>query len=284
MIAGQHDAREIVLFASVATGTIHQVVLPAAVHSVNSVSFVDAQRGWILANVVGAMGSESFDLYQTTNGGATWMRVAGAGLRETALGQPPFGGDKSGISFRDASVGWLTGGYNTLGAYFFSRTADGERTWQGQSLPLPPSYQRDRSQLWTDPPRLFGQRDGVFPMTMLAIPPTLILYVTHDRGAIWHPTIPIRGSAANDRFAWFFLDAQHGWATNGGPLWMTQDGGMHWMVIQSNVDLSDVRHLDFVNMEQGWAVLSGAGCHDGQVLETVDGGPGATTVDIAPAS
>ncbi|MCL4541163.1 MAG: hypothetical protein M1396_02310 [Chloroflexi bacterium] len=278
VITGQHNAREVVLFASVASGSVHQVALPTTVQSVSSVSFLNSRAGWIMANVVGAMGSEGFDLFQTTNGGTTWTRIASANPYETAPGQPPFGGDKSGISFRNLSVGWLTGSYNTLGTYFFFRTGDGGRTWRSQSLALPPGYQYDRPQLRTDPPQWFGTQAGILPITILANPPALIFYTTHDGGSTWLPTIPIRSSAVNSRFPWSFEDAQHGWVTNGSLIWKTSDGGLHWIVIQPTINLSAVHRLEFVNTEQGWVVLSGVDCHNGQVLKTIDGGRTWTTL------
>ena len=282
-VAGRDGAAEALLIASLHEEAVRRVALPAAVHGVSGVAFSDSRHGWVLANLVGAMGSEAFDLFRTTDGGASWVRLAGAGPRRTSPGQAPFGGDESGISFRDASVGWLTGGFNTLGTSFFFRTDDGGRTLRDQFVPVPPGYQPDSSQLWTEPPRLFGRQDGVLPMTALGGPPTLVVYATHDGGATWHPTTPIRGAMADGRFVWYFLDTRQGWATNGGPLWRTRDGGVEWTSIQPNVSLAHARQLEFVDADRGWVVLSGAGCHDGQLLMTGDGGRTRAAVAVHPA-
>ena len=95
----------------------------------------------------------------------------------------------SGISFRDAKNGWLTGSFGVRPNYWILyRTRDGGRTWINSSLPAPRGYRRDN--LHTASPAFFGG-DGVLP-TSFSFPIAFVLYHSHDGGSTWSPTTPIR--------------------------------------------------------------------------------------------
>ena len=71
--------------------------------------------------------------------------------------------------------------------------------------------------------------------------------------------------------AWDFIDGDHGWASDGAHLYMTSNGGQHWMELSPNASFHNISHLDFVSSEIGWAI----GTTESNVpsfLKTADGG------------
>src|SRR5205823_12655225 len=76
------------------------------------ITFIDAQHGWLLSHKIDAGNAETLDIFRTTNGGQTWTLVSSTFAASTDApprGQIQFGGAKSGIAFRDATTGWVTG-------------------------------------------------------------------------------------------------------------------------------------------------------------------------------
>ncbi len=92
-----------------------------------SMSFIDSNKGWILLNQDVGMGKQQVELYQTQDGGKTWLKVSDT-EKENGL---PLGGLKSGISFSDDGTGWLTGSRST-GEPIIYKTNDGGKTWSNQ--------------------------------------------------------------------------------------------------------------------------------------------------------
>src|SRR5205807_1592793 len=79
---------------------------------VRHMTFIDAQHGWLLSGKENAAGvpAEAVSVFQTTDGGKTWQSVSAALFSDvTPPGHLPYGGQKSGISFLNASTGWVTG-------------------------------------------------------------------------------------------------------------------------------------------------------------------------------
>jgi photosystem II stability/assembly factor-like uncharacterized protein len=75
-----------------------------------SLTYLNAQTGWLLRSTGASTGHEDVELYQTQNSGASWRLIAEA--KETALGDLgsiTTSGQKIGVSFRDTANGWLTG-------------------------------------------------------------------------------------------------------------------------------------------------------------------------------
>jgi len=91
--------------------------------SVTSVSFADADHGWLLLST--ATVASGAEVLRTTDGGATW----------TNLGAPARGNDLAyGVHFTDSQVGWL----DSLSARPYAyKSADGGTTWQQVPLPSP---------------------------------------------------------------------------------------------------------------------------------------------------
>ncbi|MDR3541264.1 MAG: hypothetical protein P4L69_09920 [Desulfosporosinus sp.] len=81
------------------------------------VVFMDTKHGWKMVPGQGAMNSEPVDIYQTTDGGESWIKTAVANQKNVSAsestnlfaGTLPYEGIKNGLSFVNSSTGWITG-------------------------------------------------------------------------------------------------------------------------------------------------------------------------------
>jgi hypothetical protein len=78
-----------------------------------SLSFINAQQGWLIAREVSSANFSFGHLFVTSDGGATWQ----------ALPQPPVAG---ALKMIDAQTGWILGGANGQQLY---QTNDGGQSW-----------------------------------------------------------------------------------------------------------------------------------------------------------
>jgi photosystem II stability/assembly factor-like uncharacterized protein len=250
----------------------------------SQIIFTDSKDGWMFSSLGVASGSGGVDIFRTSNGGATWAKVASAG--PSTVGQPgalPFDGDKTGIGARDAMTAWVTGSDATPSFVWLYVTRDGGQTWQHQTLPLPPSFS---GQVITNPPTFFNAQDGILPVIFIGAGiDSGAAYVTHDGGATWQSTAPIEAGEFD------FINANQGWATNGAAtggstLYATSDGGQHWTKLPANPNSQDIEVLNFVSAEIGWAIDNPhAQFAPGPtiLLKTTDGGRTWTVVPFPTA-
>ena len=231
----------------------------------SQMTFINAQDGWIEGQFGVASGSEAVVIYRTTDGGRTWTKVSSAGpdVDPNAPGILPFSGDKSGLSFVDASTGWATGTEPANSFSWLYVTHDAGRTWQHQTLPIPAGILP--AQVETDPPTFFTAHEGILPVRLVTEQGTLLyLYVTHDGGTTWHSSIPLPADLPD------FLDVNLGWVTDRHTLYATRDGGQHWAKLTTFQDPQSIATPDFVTSDIGWAI---GGTNTSQsLLKTTDGG------------
>lgn len=236
-----------------------------------SISFIDAQHGWLLAAVRLPQGAaEPVSVFRTTDGGQTWVRVASALFSDaTPPGRLPYGGQKLGIGFLNALTGWVTGTVSLSNLAWLYVTHDGGLTWSQQALPMSPGA--PSALLSVLPPTFFSATDGILPVNF-ADPTTeralaTALYVTHDGGQTWQNTVPPPTPLPILSIA----DMQHWWGTDGTVLYLTDDGGSHWTRLSPGAPFEHIAYLDFVSDTIGWALSSTASASS-LLLKTVDGG------------
>lgn len=220
-----------------------------------NLDFVDAQHGWLMVGLGVAAGSEAVALYATDDGGGTWERVMlASGLpEESTPGALPFGCNKSGVGFANASTGWATG-FCPGGDPFFFMSQDGGRTWQRQTLPPPaelPAGALSDCQCEVSPPTFTSSQTGYFTVQgFVSAAEAAILYVTQDAGATWQPRIlPVNRVLGSPEF----VDAQYGWVTDGQTISATQDGGQTWLPVSEAPSPTLQGNLDFISPSNGWA-------------------------------
>lgn len=224
--------------------------------------FVNTQNGWIeiVTNGGPAAGSESVEIFATTNGGQNWSMVANTLSGKSGL---PNGGLKSGISFKDALNGWATGGDYSYYPWLYV-THDGGHTWQKQGLP-PNTASFDM----TTPPVFFGN-SGIMPVTVNnnSNGSGTMIYVTNNGGQTW--TQASTSPASFQAQTVYIVDMQHAWAVDmNGLLYATSDGGHTWQkLLTSSLHMTQ---LSFVDDSNGWAISS-VNNGPATLLHTTDGG------------
>jgi len=263
----------------------------ATIPGYGSIDFVDARNGWLMSGniVLTRVGpppwrrNEEADIYRSTDGGATWAKVASARANDERSGLP-FAGSKKTITFLNTTTGWITGtrelGAASPLAYLYV-THDGGHSWRLQKLPPLPAtvpYRADAPTI-----QFFTARDGILsraysvPNTVHPVAFGVVFYVTHNGGTTWTPTTPplatpLTNSSdiSREYQGSSFADVNHGWVVNyGGTLYVTSDSGRHWTT-RSRLNRVPVGQIDFVSPQLGWAVGQG---NDFAYLEkTVDGG------------
>jgi photosystem II stability/assembly factor-like uncharacterized protein len=237
------------------------------------ISFIDSQHGWLLVSWQQPGGpAETISVLRTVDAGKTWTTISNALAASTdgpPLGQLPFGGQKSGIRFLNASTGWVTGTVLAPNLTWLYMTYDGGSTWHQQPLPMPPGIVSARLSILS--PTFFSPTDGILPINFVNSATdsniATAVYVTHDGGNTWQSTTPLPGAFNIVDFA----DSQHGWATDGSVLYRTSDGGQHWKQLSTSESLKHISQLDFVSDQIGWAISSPAS-NSSSLLKTVDGG------------
>jgi photosystem II stability/assembly factor-like uncharacterized protein len=234
-------------------------------------NFVDARHGWFMIGL-GALGSMDVDIHRTADGGHSWTKVASDNTRDERSGLP-FGGQKLGITFLNTATGWITGYIAGCDHTYFFVTQDGGRTWQEQRFPVPPQV-TSRWNGYTMSPMFFSARDGVLPVFFSysikgenceAGKTVMVFYTTHDGGNGWEDTTPI---AVHGRPPSSFVDVNHGWLATGNTLYQTIDGGHQWSEILLPQTFADIKLLDFVSPQVGWATREAPPF----LLKTADGG------------
>ena len=235
------------------------------------ISFIDAQHGWLLGAVRSPGGpAELVSVFRTIDGGKTWANVATALFGDTTPpGHLPYGGQKSGLVFRNAATGWVTGTVTLPNLAWLYITQDGGATWRQQALSMPPGV--SSAQLTIFSPTFFSAADGILPVIFSTIltgsDVATAIYTTHDGGLSWQST----ASLAHAPRLFSFADTQHGWATNGTRLYRTADGGNQWITLSTNGSFKNITQLDFVSATVGWAISSTSPTSSA-LLKTVDGG------------
>jgi photosystem II stability/assembly factor-like uncharacterized protein len=208
------------------------------------------------------------DIYRSTDAGATWTKLASTTADNESSGLP-FAGLKGDVVFLDGMNGWVTGGILIPNWLYLYVSHDGGSVWKQQTLPLPPqvTFPWDNS---TGAPKFFGARDGILPVFYRNRDTNawfVVFYVTHDGGTTWAYTTPI--FTTQGEFSPLGLaDVDHGWISDGDALYITTDGGRRWIKSHPAPPFADVKQLDFISPQVGWALRQTSPF----LLKTVDGG------------
>ena len=124
------------------------------------IQFLDDNNGYVLEITGAAMNKQSVILFKTTDGGATWVQNYNNDPNAPGAGNSlPLGGHKNGMTFSNATTGWVGGDIPTNGYVYFYKTIDSGVTWTLQPLPIPAGY--ENAYMITTAPKFFGANDGV---------------------------------------------------------------------------------------------------------------------------
>ena len=232
--------------------------LPEDVAGLDSVHFVDAERGWVVGYArVGVVHSDGSGgghfagaVLATADGGKTWRRQT---VPEVLTGL-------RSVDFVDADHGWAVGGNALLS------TADGGKTWRGQALPH--GVQLMESFHFLDARHGWAAGHGVGG----------VLLSTADGGKTWQKSEMPAGRWRLAAVA--FTGAKTGWAVGevrergGGLLLLTADGGDTWRKQPLPEGVGALYSVHFPDADHGWAVGYGPPGNDevSLLLATSDGG------------
>jgi photosystem II stability/assembly factor-like uncharacterized protein len=227
------------------------------------------QVGWILTDLAPAMGIESAVILHTTDGGTHWTALrssvfpAHPAWRSEPQGlTAPF--EKSGVTFRSPTVGWVTGGDNYPHEVFFERTTNGGKTFTAQALPPIDSQTVGE----TDPPIFTTSQTGWLPVQTNY---GQGFERTTDGGQTWRPTPRVfpTGNDYHNPTSWSFVGSQAGWILANHHLYRTTNGAATWTPIARSHHLPHWTSIDFVTRSQGWATTTSVAT---PLWETTNGG------------
>lgn len=242
-----------------------------------SLQFLDTSTGRLLAGRGVGLGSESVEFFQSSDGGVNWNSVFNNDpARPDSTDTLPFSGIKNGMTFLDATTGWVTGSRPMPGDVYVFVTRDGGITWAQQGIPLPPSYAA--YQYMPQAPLFFGM-DGFLPLMVYASDATdLTFYITHDGGTTWAGD-PTRANGILPPCTFAFADALHGWCWDGGAtLYSTTDGTQSWTATHTSLNLVErLLQMGFVTSPApdqftGWALTNVDESGQSQLYQTTDNG------------
>ena len=225
--------------------------------------FTDQRHGWLSLLQGAAAGSERETIYQTQNGGISWVKISTT--NELKHGTMPFGGDKTGSSFINPQHGWMTG-YSAVNGYtYLFQTKNDGLTWNPQKIRIQSKFKE--AGFTSYPPVFLGKQDGILPFIVYTSSGGFLAYRTINGGVTWTPTTPAFGNIRYDFFQWSLVSLDNWFVTDGQKLFVTDDGGQKWNSIIPNISFKNLNEIDFVSSQNGWALLN-----SGALYHTVDGG------------
>lgn len=229
-----------------------------------NMDFIDKNNGWLLVHQGVAMMHEGVAVLQTKDGGITWETVSRADPQQNEDGTIPFGGDKTGISFKDEKNGWITGYEPVSGFVYLYSTQDGGRTWHEKDIQVPAKYKD--VEFTSMPPLFFSDKEGILP---LKEGKGMVFYSTADGGDNWSPASEVVLSEENSFLLYSFYNNKHGFVTNGDAMFTTSDQGNTWEETASSLELSnlDIDKMLFTGEKTGWIIG-----RESNILKTSDGG------------
>lgn len=142
--------------------------------------FISTAIGWKSVYRYKGMFSEDTELFKTTDGGSTWIKIADSSQESSTLP----GGVKSGLTFVNDQKGWFTANAPWEGRVGLFITTDGGVTWSEERLEVPSILKT--SQIDVYPPLFFTEKLGILPARPEDKAHSL-LYITSDGGSTWQP-------------------------------------------------------------------------------------------------
>ncbi len=231
-----------------------------------SLQFVDGQSGWLLVHVGAGMNHDYIALYQSQDGGMSWLRIQDPYNDTSSI----MSCSKTGMLFTDATHGWLTGDCNGVAAgVLLYKSTDGGLTWESVTLPDPSGapglFTTFQSACGSYDPFFFSNDLGHLAVNCTNYDQNPITYqyyvfTTQDGGTTWT-------SSTYPGESLYFYSASTGWAL-ARKIQRSSDGGLTWTAM-SNVTWS--AEVDFITENVGWAVATDEN-QQVALVKTIDGG------------
>jgi photosystem II stability/assembly factor-like uncharacterized protein len=245
--------------------------------SSGDLSFIDADRGWMLADLGVGAGSNAVAVFQTGDGGATWVQTYTNDPNDPESGDSlPLGGLKADLVPVNMQTAWVGGVIYAPGTAYLHRTDDGGRTWSPVTLELPAGTENSELSIDEDYIHFVSAEDGFLVLRMSGEATRTAVYTTNDGGDTWTLTptlIPEAGMAD-------FLSAEEIVIYNGEQFYVTRDAARTWTTVSPDIVFGDsFVTMDFVHPNTGWVVTLDPS-ENRSLYRTHDGG--ATWLPVSP--
>lgn len=235
--------------------------------SAGDLEFVDADNGWILADLGVGAGSMAVSVFQTNNGGRTWTRSYTNDPNLDAAGDSlPLSGLKVMLVPLDMQNAWIGGVIYSSGSAYLFRTKDGGATWSQPGIILPAEAQA--SELAIEKIHFVSPTQGFLVIRMAAAALQTILYSTDTGGDTWNlmPDVLPRMNFIE------IPSAQEIVFYSSNQFLVTRDAGQTFEVITPDVRFGDtITDMNFVNSLTGWVITTSASGRRA-LYKTTDGG------------
>jgi photosystem II stability/assembly factor-like uncharacterized protein len=235
--------------------------------SSGSISFLDPNNGWLMADLGVGAGSMAVSVFQTSDGGATWNRSYTNDPNLEGAGDTlPMSGLKYGIAPVDMQTAWIYGvTYSTGTAYLF-RTNDAGKTWS--LVPLDLSTEARGAELSVDKLEFTSATQGVLLLRISGPKIRMVVYGTNDGGNTWIPssaTVP--GGNLSD-----IISAQEIVFYGTDQFYVTTDAGATWNTISPEIVFGEsMVAMDFATPLIGWVIVADPSGHH-TLYKTENGG------------
>ncbi len=232
------------------------------------VSFLDSNNGWALADLGIGAGSNAVAVYQTTDGGATWIqKFINDPNHANASESLPLGGLKYGLVPLNMQTAWIFGVIYAPGTPYLFRTDDGGATWSSVNLPLPTGSENADVGI----EQMFVASVDIMYLKLRAFSDTsnLVIYVSSDAGNTWSltPTLIPGGGDAD------FLPDGEMIVYNREQFYVTRDAAKTWSILPPDIKFGDsFSRMDFVNADTGYVISQDPTTNHRSLYRTEDGG------------
>ena len=144
-------------------------------------SFLDANNGWMLADLGVGAGSNAVAVFQTRDGGATWTQTYTNDPNTPDAGDSlPLGGIKSDLVPLNMQTAWVSGVIYSPGTVYLYRTDDGGHTWSPVNLELPAGAENFELGIDKDQMQFVSANDGFLVVRMSGEATQTAVYTTND--------------------------------------------------------------------------------------------------------
>jgi photosystem II stability/assembly factor-like uncharacterized protein len=245
--------------------------------SAGKLHFLDAENGWMLADLGVGAGSNAVAVFQTRDGGATWTQTyTNDPNLPDAADSLPLGGIKSDLAPRDIQTAWVGGVTYSPGTLYLYRTDDAGHTWTPVTPALPAGAENYELGVDQDQMQFVSAKDGYLVVRMSGDSTQTAVYVTDDAGDTWTLTPALIPEAGESDF----ISAQEAIIYNGEKFYVTRDAARTWTTVSPDIVFGDsFAAMEFVNPNTGWVITVDPNNHR-SLYRTADGG--ATWSPVLP--